>query len=56
MLKNQHVKNSLTQKDKVKVSHAKINCIFSPNKNASKEPDYYPINLLFYVNENLVYF
>ena len=64
-LKNQHAKNQIVclttsftiplWKDKVKVSHAKISCIFSCNKNASKEPDNYPINLTFSVNINLVW-
>ena len=64
-LKNQHPKNQIIcltasfiialRKDKLKVSHARIN-IFWCNKNASTEPHNYPINLVFAVNENLVYF
>ena len=65
-LKNQHAKNQivclttsftiLLRKNKVKVSHAKINRIFSRNKNAFTEPDNSPINLVFSVNKNLVCF
>ena len=65
-LKNQHAKNQILclttsftiplHKDKVKVSHTKINHIFSHNKNASAEPHNYPIKLVFSVNKNLIYF
>ena len=58
-LKNQHAKNQIVcltasftialGKDTVKVSHAKFNCIFSINKNASTEPHNYPINLGFFL-------
>ena len=65
-LKNKHAKNQTVclttnftvalRKDKVKVGLAKINHIFSRNKNASTEPPNYPINLVFSVNENVVNF
>ena len=42
------------QKNKIKVSHTKINHIFPRNKNGSTEPHNYPINLIFSVNKNLV--
>ena len=44
------------QKYQVKVSHAKISRIFSPNKNASTEPHNYPLNLFFSLNKDLVCF
>ena len=54
-LKNQHGKNQIIcltapitvalQRDEVKVSHTKINHIFSCNKSASAELHNYPINL-----------
>ena len=63
-LKNQHAKNQIAcfnasftitlGKDKVKVSHAKVNHIFACNKNASTEPHNYPMNLSFSVNKNSV--
>ena len=36
------------RKDKVKVSHAKISHIFSQNKNASVQPQNYPIYMFFF--------
>ena len=61
-----HVKNQIVclkksfaislRKDKVKVSQVKISCVFSCNKNASTEPHNYPLNPVFSVNKNLVYF
>ena len=47
--------NDLT-KNKAKVSYIKITHIFSSNKIASTESHNYPINLVFSVNKNLVYF
>ena len=44
------------RKNKIKVSHTKINHIFPRNKNVSTEPHNYPINLVLSVNKNLVYF
>ena len=44
------------RKNKIKFSHTKINHIFPCNKNGSTESHNYPINLIFSVNKNLVYF
>ena len=65
-LKNQYGKNQIIcftapitvalQRDEVKVSHTKINHIFSCNKSASAELHNYPINLFLSVNKNLVNF